>query len=115
LLGAALGGGAEGIAAGTILGGLLGAGIGDRLDAADRRNMQHTTTQVLETAPVGHPVVWRNPDSGTYGQVVATRTYQIPQTGQYCREYQQTVVVGGQEQQAYGKACRQPDGTWKVQ
>ena len=115
LLGAALGGGAKGIAAGTILGGLLGAGIGDRLDAADGRHMQHTTMQVLETAPVGPPVVWRNPDSGTYGQVVATRTSQIPQTGPDVREYQQTVAGGGQEQQAYGTACRQPDGSWKGQ
>jgi hypothetical protein len=31
-----------------------------------------------------------------------------------CREFQQTIVVNGQEQPGYGKACRQPDGTWKI-
>jgi surface antigen len=41
------------------------------------------------------------------------RTYQTS-AGQYCREYQQTIVVGGQSQSAYGTACRQPDGSWKI-
>ena len=25
-----------------------------------------------------------------------------------------TIVVGGESQKAYGQACRQPDGSWKV-
>jgi surface antigen len=36
------------------------------------------------------------------------------QTGALCREYQSTVVVGGKQEQAYGTACRQADGSWKV-
>ena len=27
----------------------------------------------------------------------------------------QTITVGGEVQQGYGTACRQPDGTWKIQ
>jgi len=34
-------------------------------------------------------------------------------TGPQCREYQTTIVIGGKPQQAFGRACRQPDGTWK--
>lgn len=34
--------------------------------------------------------------------------------GAPCREYTTTVIVGGQEQSAYGTACRQPDGSWKI-
>lgn len=34
--------------------------------------------------------------------------------GQYCREYQQTVTVGGRTERAHGIACRQPDGSWKI-
>jgi hypothetical protein len=30
-----------------------------------------------------------------------------------CREYQTSIMIGGKPQKAYGKACRQPDGTWK--
>lgn len=28
------------------------------------------------------------------------------------REYQSVVIIGGQEQEAYGTACLQPDGSW---
>jgi hypothetical protein len=30
-----------------------------------------------------------------------------------CREYQTTITIGGKDEKAYGRACRQPDGTWK--
>jgi hypothetical protein len=36
-----------------------------------------------------------------------------PQPG-YCREYQQTVIIGGVQQQAYGVSCQQADGSWKL-
>ena len=42
-----------------------------------------------------------------------TRTFQTA-SGQPCREYQQTVTIGGKTEEAYGTACRQPDGTWKI-
>jgi len=32
--------------------------------------------------------------------------------GGQCREFQTTVIVGGQPQPAYGTACLQPDGSW---
>jgi hypothetical protein len=34
--------------------------------------------------------------------------------GNYCREYQSTVGVGGKTEQADGTACRLADGSWKV-
>lgn len=34
--------------------------------------------------------------------------------GQYCREYQKTVTIGGREERAYGTACRMPDGHWQI-
>lgn len=30
-----------------------------------------------------------------------------------CREFQETIMIDGKPQRAYGMACRQPDGTWK--
>ena len=32
----------------------------------------------------------------------------------YCREYQQMIVANGRERVAYGEACLQPDGSWRV-
>lgn len=37
-----------------------------------------------------------------------------PVTG-YCREYQDTISVGGTAVPAYGTACLQPDGAWELQ
>ena len=113
LLAAALGGKGTGIAAGTILGGLIGGVVGDRLDAADRARASAAASQALESTPSGQSVAWRNPDSGNSGVVTPVRTYQVP-GGQYCREYTQTINIGGEPHHSYGTACRQPDGSWKI-
>jgi surface antigen len=113
LLGAALGGGSTGIAAGTILGGLIGGAVGNRMDAADRERANTAASQALESMPSGQSVAWRNPDSGNAGAVTPVRTYQTS-SGQYCREYTQTITVGGERHQSYGTACRQADGTWRI-
>jgi len=113
LIGAAAGGGAEGIAAGVLLGGLAGGALGDALDQRDRELADRSNQYALEANRVGEPSTWQNPDSGNSGSITPTRTYQTSQ-GQFCREYQQTVVVDGQTQKVYGTACRQPDGSWRV-
>jgi surface antigen len=114
LLGAALGGGSTGIASGVLIGGLLGAGVGQVLDQRSQQMQAQTVARALETTPVGTASTWRNPDNGNSGSIVPTRTFQN-QTGAYCREFQQDIVVGGQTQQGTGTACRQPDGSWRVQ
>jgi len=101
------------VAAGTLVGAFLGGELGKSLDRADRMALHSTTSTALEQNPVGQPSSWRNPDSGNYGTVTPVRTYQEA-SGLYCREYEQTVVVGGERQSAYGNACRQPDGSWKI-
>lgn len=101
-----------GIAAGTLLGAAVGSGIGASLDRADKMYYNQTYTRTLETVPSGQTVAWQNPDSGNSGSFTPTRTYQ--NNGQYCREFTQTIRVGGQQQQGYGVACRQPDGTWQI-
>jgi surface antigen len=114
LIAAALHGGPAGVIGGILAGGLIGGAIGDRMDAADRREAQQTTERALEKTPSGTAVAWHNPDSGHSGTVTPVRTFQ-KSGGQYCREYQQTVSIGGQQHQAYGTACRQPDGSWQIQ
>lgn len=113
LLAAAVGGSGAGIAAGVLLGGLAGGAVGSTLDAQDRRIAGQNSQHALETAPAGTTTTWHNPDSGNSGTVTPTRTYQNA-SGQYCREFQQTITIGGQDQQSFGTACRQPDGSWKI-
>jgi surface antigen len=116
LAGSQIGGGRGTLVAvgvGSLLGAFVGSELGKSLDNADRAVMAQTTTRTLETAPTGQTSSWRNPDSGNYGTVTPQPAYQTA-SGQYCREFSQTVTVGGKTEEAYGTACRQPDGTWKI-
>lgn len=38
----------------------------------------------------------------------------VDRNGNLCREFQQTVNVGGGPEQIHGIACRRPDGTWQI-
>ena len=113
LLASQLGGGATGIAAGVLLGGLLGGAVGNVLDQNDREYAAQTTQQSLESSTTGTTSSWQNPDSGNSGSVTPTRTYQNA-SGQPCREFTQTIGVGGRTEEAYGTACRQADGSWQI-
>jgi surface antigen len=101
-----------GVAAGALAGAYLGNQIGSSLDKADKVEMEKASTRAT-TAPIGQPISWRNPDSGNSGTVTPTREGTAA-NGDYCREFQQSVTVGGKSEQAFGTACRQPDGSWKV-
>jgi len=113
LIGHAAGGGAAGIVGGVLLGGLLGGAIGNALDQRDQRLAMEAAQNSFENSRTGTQTTWRNPDSGHSGTITPTRTYESS-GGQYCREYQQTINVGGETKKAYGTACRQPDGSWQV-
>ncbi|MBI5439974.1 MAG: hypothetical protein HY900_02050 [Deltaproteobacteria bacterium] len=67
----------------------------------------------LEYNRTNEATTWVDPDSGQSGSTVPTRTFEGA-AGQPCREFMQTVTIGGQPQQAYGTACRQPDGSWHI-
>lgn len=101
------------IALGTLAGAALGNSLGASLDNADKAAMGNVAQHSFESVPVGQSTQWNNPDSGNYGTFTPTRTIQSP-NGQVCREFTQTIVIGGQSQKGYGKACRQQDGSWQI-
>jgi surface antigen len=100
------------VALGTLAGALIGQDVGRTLDRSDLVYMQQNTQTSLETIPSNQTSSWNNPGSGNAGSTTPIRTYQS--NGRYCREYRQTVVINGREEQAYGNACRQADGSWQV-
>jgi surface antigen len=100
-------------AAGALLGAFLGNQIGQSLDRADQLALQSSTNNALETKPSGTAVSWRNPDSGNFGSVTPEPAYK-DNTGQYCREFTQSITVGSKTEEAFGTACRQVDGSWKI-
>ncbi len=113
IAGAQIGGGSGRVAAiigGTILGAALGSYVGGYMDRMDQQQVNRT----LETQPTGQSAQWRNPDTGHQFNVTPVNTFQKTD-GQYCREFITQVQIGGRTEEAYGMACRMPDGSWKVQ
>lgn len=112
-IGSQFGGGTgERIAAGVLgaaIGGLIGGQIGANLDAEQQRRAYLAQQQAF-AAPPGRPVRWERDDA--YGEVVAFEPVRTSRG--FCREYQHTIYIGGRPQQAYGTACRQPDGSWQI-
>lgn len=112
LVGSQFGGGSGQLVAiglGAVAGALIGGAIGKNMDETDRLKMN----QALETQPVGQPAYWKNDKTGTSYTVVPTKNVTV-KSNKYCREYRTTADVAGKQQQIYGTACRQPDGTWKI-
>ncbi len=115
LLGSQIGHGSGRTAAiigGTLLGGFIGHQVGTSLDEADVAYAR-SAQQRAYAAPMGQQITWNNPDSGHSGTITPRRDG-TDATGNYCREYESTVTIGGKTEKAYGTACRQPDGSWKV-
>lgn len=116
LAGSQIGGGKGklvGVGLGALAGAWLGSEIGKSLDNADKAIMQKTSSTALESNPSGVASSWRNPDSGHSGTITPTKTYQTAQ-GEDCREFENSVTVDGRTEKAMGRACRQPDGTWRI-
>jgi surface antigen len=99
-------------AGGVLLGALLGSEVGKSLDRADQSYATQAAEQAYQ-APIGETIKWNSPQSGNSGTITPTRDGRT-QTGQYCREFTQTIYVDGRTQQANGRACQQQDGTWQI-
>lgn len=78
--------------------------------------VQKTETYISQTPPPGTTTVTTTappPEQAPSAAPASSGTYTNEQ-GQTCREYQSTIMVGGQKQNAYGTVCLQPDGTWRI-
>ena len=116
LAGSQIGGGKGKMAAvaiGTLLGAFAGNEIGKSLDKADQIALEGAGEQA-RTAPIGKTIDWSNPKSGNSGTVTPIREGRHTGSGNYCREFKQTVTIDGRTNEAFGVVCRQPDGSWKI-
>ncbi|WP_440997006.1 RT0821/Lpp0805 family surface protein [Arhodomonas sp. SL1] len=95
--------------AGTMIGSAIGGNIGRTMDEVDRRKVGTT----LETTRTGVTSTWQNPDTGAEYAVTPTRTYET--SSGPCREFTMEAEIGGGTEEVYGTACRQPDGSWRIQ
>jgi surface antigen len=113
MLGNEIGGGGRGetaaIIAGTMAGAAIGGAIGRSMDTTDRLR----TGMALEGVRTGVTTTWRNPDTQTAYAVTPTRTFET--SSGPCRDFTIQTLMEGRQQQVTGTACRQPDGTWRMQ
>ena len=95
---------------GTLAGAMIGRHIGETMDEVDRSQ----TAQVLNESRTGTSTTWVNPDTGYEYTVTPTRTYET-NTGP-CREFRLDASVGSSpDEEVYGTACLQADGSWLIQ
>lgn len=115
LLGSKVGGGSGQLwatGAGTLLGAWLGNEVGRSLDKADLAYAKQAETKAY-AAPLGQTISWNNPESGNYGTVTPVRDGSTA-SGDYCREYEQTIYIEGRAETGVGVACKRSDGTWDI-
>lgn len=115
-IGSRFGGGAGKLVAtglGVLLGGFVGREVGVSLDKADEAHASQAEARALR-AKLGEPIRWQNPGTGNSGSVTPIREG-ADAGGNVCREFLTVVTIGGKSQNAYGTACQQSDGSWKVQ
>jgi surface antigen len=86
---------------------------GEGLEGPEQKAMTDTLQHALEFNRTRQASEWVNPDTGRSGAVVPVRTFENAQR-QPCREFITTIIIGGKEEQGYGTACRQPDGSWQI-
>jgi len=68
--------------------------------------------QALETHASGTEASWRNRTSGNSGRVTPLRSFKLGD-GTYCRDYRETVTVGGDSEAWTDTACRERTAFWR--
>lgn len=89
----------------SMLGGVLAGSVGMGLENSDRIAAYKAQAAALAT---GQRSSWRG-ERGVYGYVEAG-----PAQGS-CRSFAQTVYIAGRPYTGSGSACRQSDGSWRVE
>jgi len=95
---------------GTLAGAMIGRQIGETMDETDRMK----TARVLNDSRTGTSTTWVNPDTGYEYTVTPTETYE--RSSGPCREFRLDASVGSSpDEEVYGTACLQADGSWLIQ
>jgi surface antigen len=94
---------------GALAGGMIGQHIGQSMDDTDRM----LAAQTLNDNRTGETRTWVNPDTGYRYTFTPTRTYE--EASVPCREFRLDATIGDRsDQDVYGTACLQADGSWLV-
>lgn len=96
----------------TILGAAIPGSPGRRLTRTDQIFAEEAGFRA-HSAALGQTVQWANPQTGNSGTITPIRQG-LSTIGSVCRQYQQVINIAGSVEEAFGTACRQPNGDWVV-
>ena len=100
-------------AAGVFAGGAIGAMLSSNLDCEDRTYAYRAYGDGFNSGRNNATYQWRNPRNNQRGELFVRDYYDDPD-GFRCANYTQRIFIGNRPEEASGRACRQPDGSWAM-
>lgn len=121
IIGQMIGHSTEATLIGTAVGTMLGYIVGNEMDKFDRKRLN----KICETGTSGLTQAWVNPDTRNEYWVTPEQPYHRPSRRQYQRQYRQPervcrkaeiiAIIDGRRERTYTTACRDANGSWKLQ
>jgi Ni/Co efflux regulator RcnB/surface antigen len=100
-------------AAGVIAGGAIGMALTAKLDCSDRSYAYKSYSDGFNGGRAGATYRWQNPQNKHRGEMRVVDYYNDEDRFR-CAVFTQTVYIGNRPEEARGRACQQPDGTWAI-
>lgn len=100
-------------AAGVIAGGAIGAALTSKMDCSDRSYAYQTYSLGFNGGRANAVYRWDNPQSKHRGEMHVLDYYNDEDDFR-CAVFSQTVYINNRPEQARGRACQQPNGTWAI-
>ncbi len=99
--------------AGVVAGGALGAALTSKMDCDDRSYAYKTYNDGFSAGRANARYNWRNPSNNNTGELYVMDYYHDEDNFR-CAVFSNTVNVHGRREEARGRACQQPNGTWAI-
>jgi len=90
---------------------LLPTPLIDQLSKEDIRLADDTLQKALEVAMSGVTFTWENTANGHTGTVTPKASFQTA-SGQFCRDYVETVTISSRTELYENSACKESAGLW---
>jgi surface antigen len=101
------------IAASVIMGGVAGGALGNYLGKENAEKHVATNLSALNNLNAGQTASWSDNKTGNSGSTKVDRVF--TSNGQTCKSYTETVRTSQRTVTEQATACKQSDGSWKVQ
>lgn len=102
------------IAASVIMGGVAGGALGNYLGKDDAEKHVQTNVKALDSLGAGQTASWKDNKTGNSGSTQVNRVF-TASNGQVCKDYTEIVRTSQKTVTEQATACKQTNGTWKIQ